>query len=134
VAYAALNKIASGGELSRFMLALKVALSSVRSTPTIIFDEIDTGTGGAVAAAIGERLSLLGKSAQVLVVTHLPQVAARGMQHLRVIKTEKGKKIMTSVENLSASEREEELARMLAGSTITTEARKAAQKLLEPVA
>ena len=134
VPYAALNKIASGGELSRFMLALKVALSSVRSTPTIIFDEIDTGTGGAVAAAIGERLSILGHSAQVLVVTHLPQVAARGTQHLRVVKTEKGKKVMTFVENLSASDREEELARMLAGSTITAEARKAAQKLLEIVA
>jgi DNA repair protein RecN (Recombination protein N) len=134
VAYATLNKIASGGELSRFMLALKVALSSVRSTPTIIFDEIDTGTGGAVAAAIGERLHILGKTAQVLVVTHLPQVAARGTQHLRVVKAEKGEKVMTYVEDLSPAEREEELARMLAGSTITAEARKAAQKLLEPVA
>ena len=134
IPYASLNKIASGGELSRFMLALKVALSSVRSTPTIIFDEIDTGTGGAVAAAIGERLSILGQSAQVLVVTHLPQVAAKGTQHLRVVKAEKGKKVTTSVEDLSPKEREEELARMLAGSTITPEARKAAQKLLEPAA
>ena len=134
VAYSPLNKIASGGELSRFMLAMKVALSAVHSTPTIIFDEIDTGTGGAVAAAIGERLSLLGKNAQVLVVTHLPQVAARGTQHLRVVKNEKAKKVVTFVEDLSPTEREEELARMLAGSTITTEARKAAQKLLEPVA
>lgn len=134
VAYAPLNRIASGGELSRFMLAMKVALSSVRSTPTLIFDEIDTGTGGAVAAAIGERLKLLGMGAQVLVVTHLPQVAARGSQHLRVVKEEKGRKIITRVENLDAAQREEELARMLAGATITQEARKAAQKLLEPVA
>jgi DNA repair protein RecN (Recombination protein N) len=132
VAYAPLNKIASGGELSRFMLAMKVALSSVRSTPTIIFDEIDTGTGGAVAAAIGERLSVLGKHAQVLVVTHLPQVAARGSQHLLVNKQAKAKKVITQVEELSPKQREEELARMLAGATITQEARKAAQKLLEP--
>lgn len=134
VAYAPLNKIASGGELSRFMLAMKVALSSVRSTPTMIFDEIDTGTGGAVAAAIGERLSLLGKNVQVLVVTHLPQVAARGSQHLRVTKDEKVRKVTTTVETLSPAGREEELARMLAGATVTPEARKAAQKLLEPAA
>lgn len=134
IAYAPLNKIASGGELSRFMLAMKVALASVRSTGTIIFDEIDTGTGGAVADAIGQRLSMLGKSSQVLVVTHLPQVAARGSQHLLVSKQNKAKKITTSVVTLSASEREEELARMLAGATITQEARKAAQKLLEQAA
>ncbi len=132
--FAPLNKIASGGELSRFMLAMKVALSSVRSTPTMIFDEIDTGTGGAVAAAIGERLAMLGRNVQVLVVTHLPQVAARGSQHLRVVKDEKLRKVTTFVENLDPGEREEELARMLAGATITPEARKAAQKLLEPVA
>jgi DNA repair protein RecN (Recombination protein N) len=134
VTFSALNKIASGGELSRFMLAMKVALSSVRSTPTIIFDEIDTGTGGAVAAAIGERLAMLGQALQVLVVTHLPQVAARGSQHLRVVKVETAKKVTTSVEDLSPAEREEELARMLAGATITAEARKAAQKLLETAA
>ena len=132
IAYAPLNKIASGGELSRFMLAMKVSLSSVRSTPTIIFDEIDTGTGGAVAAAIGERLSMLGQTVQVLVVTHLPQVAARGSQHLRVVKDEKSRKVTTFVEHLSAHDRQEELARMLAGAIITPEARKAAQKLLEP--
>lgn len=132
VSFAPLNKIASGGELSRFMLAMKVALSGSRSTPTLIFDEIDTGTGGAVAAAIGERLSLLGESAQVLVVTHLPQVAARGTQHLRVVKLETAKKVTTRVENLKPAEREEELARMLAGATVTAEARKAAKKLLEP--
>lgn len=134
VAYAPLNKIASGGELSRFMLAMKVALASVRSTPTIIFDEIDTGTGGAVAAAIGERLALLGKHAQVLVVTHLPQVAARGSQHLLVSKQETKGKVVTRVDTLTTGQREEELARMLAGATITTEARKAAQKLLEQAA
>ena len=106
----------------------------MRSVPTIIFDEIDTGTGGAVAAAIGERLSVLGKGAQVLVVTHLPQVAARGSQHLLVTKQQKAKKIITLVQNLTPDAREEELARMLAGATITPEARKAAQKLLEPAA
>ena len=134
IAYAPLSKIASGGELSRFMLALKVALSSVRQAPTLIFDEIDSGTGGAVADAIGARLSLLGKSAQVLVVTHLPQVAARGNQHLLISKQEKAKKITTRVSALSPAERQEELARMLAGATITPEARKAAQKLLEQAA
>lgn len=131
IPFASLNKIASGGELSRFMLAMKVALSSVRSVPTIIFDEIDTGTGGAVAAAIGERLSILGHTAQVLVVTHLPQVAARGTQHLLVAKQEKGRKVVTSVTELPDAAREEELARMLSGASITAEARKAAQKLLE---
>jgi len=134
IPYAPLSKIASGGELSRFMLAMKVALSAVRSTPTIIFDEIDSGTGGAVADAIGARLALLGKSMQVLVVTHLPQVAARGSQHLLVSKREKAKKITTLVEELSPSLREEELARMLSGAAITVEARKAAQKLLEQAA
>ncbi len=134
VVFSPLNKIASGGELSRFMLAMKVALSAVRSTPTLIFDEIDTGTGGAVAAAIGERLSMLGDTAQVLVVTHLPQVAARGTQHLRVVKLETAKKVITKVDDLNPAEREEELARMLAGATVTPEARKAAQKLLEHVA
>lgn len=132
--FAPLSKIASGGELSRFMLALKVALSSVRSTPTIIFDEIDTGTGGAVADAIGKRLAVLGESAQVLVVTHLPQVAARGKQHLLVSKQEKGGKVQTRVESLSLKAREEELARMLAGAKITDEARKAAKKLMEEAA
>lgn len=132
VPYAPLNRIASGGELSRFMLAMKVALSSVRSVPTLIFDEIDTGTGGAVAAAIGERLSLLGEAAQVLVVTHLPQVAARGNQHLHVAKQQKAKQVTTTVEALTPEARQEELARMLAGATVTPEARRAAQKLLEP--
>lgn len=131
---APLSKIASGGELSRFMLALKVALLSVRQASTLIFDEIDAGTGGAVADAIGKRLALLGRSAQVLVVTHLPQVAARGSQHLLVAKQQVKGKVTTRVEALSSAAREEELARMLAGATITQEARKAAQKLLEQAA
>jgi DNA repair protein RecN (Recombination protein N) len=128
---APLHKIASGGELSRFMLAMKVALAKVKSTPTLIFDEIDTGTGGAVADAIGKRLAALGATHQVLVVTHLPQVAARGDHHLKVMKQEKSAATFTSVEVLSAADRKEELARMLAGAEVTVEARKAAAKLLQ---
>jgi DNA repair protein RecN (Recombination protein N) len=134
IAFSPLSKIASGGELSRFMLALKVVLSQTNSVSTLIFDEIDTGTGGAVADAIGKRLAALGEHAQVLVVTHLPQVAARGQQHLFIQKQEKNKKVTTDVKSLSPLEREEELARMLAGAIITPEARKAAQKLLEQAA
>jgi DNA repair protein RecN (Recombination protein N) len=134
ILFSPLSKIASGGELSRFMLSMKVALSSVRSTPTIIFDEIDTGTGGAVADAIGKRLAQLGEASQVLVVTHLPQVAARGSQHLLIVKGNKAGKVSTQVKVLSLEQREEELARMLAGETITAEARKAAAKLLEQAA
>ncbi len=130
-ALAPLHRIASGGELSRFMLAMKVALAAVKSTPSIIFDEIDTGTGGAVADAIGQRLAQLGESHQVLVVTHLPQVAARGHHHLRVLKEEKSGATFTQVETLSTRTRKEELARMLAGAEVTTEARKAAEKLLQ---
>lgn len=127
---AQLHKIASGGELSRFMLALKVAMRDVRSTPTVIFDEIDTGTGGAVADAIGRRLARLGEVAQVLVVTHLPQVAARGGHHLHVSKAAKDNVTRTQVVALAAHERQEELARMLAGEAITDEARAAAGKLM----
>ena len=134
ITFSPLSKIASGGELSRFMLAMKVSLSSSHSVPTLIFDEIDTGTGGAVADAIGKRLAALGENAQVLVVTHLPQVAARGNQHLLIQKGEKSKRITTQVEELNRKQREEELARMLAGAVITPEARKAAQKLLEHAA
>lgn len=134
IAFAPLSKIASGGELSRFMLALKVVMSGSRSTSTIIFDEIDTGTGGAVADAIGKRLAALGQNAQVLVVTHLPQVAARGSQHLLVSKQTLSGKVVTKVESLTRKAREEELARMLAGATITNEARKAAKKLMEDAA
>lgn len=130
-ALAPLHKIASGGELSRFMLAMKVALAAVKSTPTLIFDEIDTGTGGAIADAIGQRLARLGQTHQVLVVTHLPQVAARGSQHLRVMKEEKSGHTYTQVQALPPKERKEELARMLAGAEVTAEARKAAEKLLQ---
>lgn len=133
-ASAPLHKIASGGELSRFLLALKVALSGVRSTPTLIFDEIDAGTGGAVAAAIGERLALLAGEVQVLAITHLPQVAARGGAHLVVSKQSAKGRTLTAVKALSESERMEELARMLSGASVTAEARKAAAKLLEVVA
>lgn len=127
---APLAKIASGGELSRFMLALKVAMRDLRSTPTVIFDEIDTGTGGAVADAIGKRLAKLGETAQVLVVTHLPQVAAKGVHHLFISKKVEDGHTRTSVVPLSPDERGEELARMLSGADITDEARSAAKKLL----
>lgn len=130
-ALAPLHKIASGGELSRFMLAMKVALAKVKSTPSIIFDEIDTGTGGAVADAIGKRLAKLGQTHQVLVVTHLPQVAAMGNQHLHILKEEKSGATFTKVSTLTDKGRKEELARMLAGAEVTSEARKAAEKLLQ---
>ena len=128
---APLNKIASGGELSRFMLAMKVALAKVKSTGSLIFDEIDTGTGGAVADAIGKRLAKLGESHQVLVVTHLPQVAARGTEHLHISKQEILGETFTTVKVLNPKERTEELARMLSGAEITPEARRAAGKLLQ---
>ena len=131
MAAGALHKIASGGELSRFMLALKVVLAGVKTTPSLIFDEIDTGTGGAVADAIGQRLAALGKAHQVFVVTHLPQVAACGAHHFLVSKSEKNKQTFTRIEELNELQREEEIARMLAGAEITTEARKAAVKLLK---
>lgn len=129
--FAPLSRIASGGELSRFMLAVKVALADVRGTPSYIFDEIDSGTGGAVADAIGQRLARLGVSRQVLVVTHLPQVAARGAYHLRIEKITKKNSARITVQALSAAERQEELARMLAGEEITQEARGAASRLLQ---
>jgi DNA repair protein RecN (Recombination protein N) len=125
-----LNKIASGGELSRFMLALKVVLAQADPVPTLVFDEVDSGIGGAVADAVGQRLAQLGKSVQVLVVTHSPQVAARGHMHLHVSKAEAGGAVRTSVRELDAAERADEIARMLAGANITVEARAAAQSLL----
>ncbi len=132
--FARLDAIASGGELSRFMLALAVVLGGKKSTPTLIFDEIDAGTGGAVADAIGKRLQRLGSHAQVLVVTHAPQVAARGNQHLFINKQEIDSHTHTRVRELTLVERHEELARMLSGATVTEEARKAAGKLLEDAA
>jgi DNA repair protein RecN (Recombination protein N) len=129
----ALIKIASGGELSRFVLALKVALASQGSAPTLIFDEVDSGVGGAVAEAVGLRLAELAKTAQILVVTHSPQVAARAQYHLRISKSEmktKGARVATRVDSLDDMERREEIARMLAGATVTDEARAAAAKLI----
>jgi DNA repair protein RecN (Recombination protein N) len=125
-----LARIASGGELSRFLLALKLVLAGVSSVPTLIFDEVDSGIGGAVAAAVGERLQRLGASLQVLVVTHSPQVAARGAHHWRVAKLDAQKSAVTRVEELDPDTRQEEIARMLSGSTITAEARAAAASLI----
>lgn len=126
----ALNKIASGGELSRFMLALKVNLAQESSQETLIFDEIDTGIGGATAEAVGERLSRLGKKVQVLVVTHSPQVAAFSNEHFKVEKHTENNQTTTSLKQLDATGKIEEIARMLAGEKITKEARAAAQVLV----
>ncbi|GLI93983.1 DNA repair protein RecN [Methylocystis echinoides] len=130
-----LTKVASGGELARFMLALKVVLADRDSTSTLVFDEIDTGVGGAVADAIGQRLARLAKRAQVLAVTHAPQVAARASRHLRISKGAstkgKDKRVSTRVAVLADAERREEIARMLSGAAITDEARAAAMRLLE---
>jgi DNA repair protein RecN (Recombination protein N) len=125
-----LARVASGGELSRFMLALKLVLAGTVSVPTLIFDEVDSGIGGAVAAAVGERLARLGARLQVLVVTHSPQVAARGAHHWRVAKSQAARSTVTRVEELDADTRQEEIARMLSGSTVTAEARAAAASLI----
>ncbi len=125
-----LNKIASGGELARFMLALKVVLARTGSVPTLIFDEVDAGIGGAVAAAVGERLERLGSEVQVLVVTHSPQVAARGAGHFKVRKSHQGDVVTTDVVELDGAARTEEIARMLSGAHITPEARAAAAALM----
>ena len=127
-----LNKIASGGELSRFLLALKVCLTGERSARTMIFDEIDRGVGGATADAVGRRLSALAQGGQVLVVTHSPQVAARAQHHWRVQKQVADGQTLSSVVPLSADDRVDEIARMVAGDTITDEARAAARALLHP--
>lgn len=126
-----LERVASGGELSRFLLALKVCLSARGEDPTLIFDEIDRGVGGATADAVGRRLRALGAEAQVLVVTHSPQVAARGGHHWRVGKVIEGGAAVTKVEPLGQAARVEEIARMLAGDTVTDAARAAARALLE---
>ena len=129
--FAPLIKIASGGELSRFILALKVALAEEGGARTLIFDEIDRGVGGAVASAIGERLHRLATDAQLLVVTHSPQVAARGGQHLLIAKSHDGLVTRTGVRALDDDARREEIARMLSGAQITDEARAQAERLLE---
>jgi DNA repair protein RecN (Recombination protein N) len=128
-----LAKIASGGELARFMLALKVALADRGSAPTLVFDEIDAGVGGAIADAIGQRLARLAARAQVLAVTHAPQVAARSTRHFRIAKNAvgKGERVATQVKALDSAQRREEIARMLAGATVTEEARAAASSLIE---
>ncbi len=126
-----LIKVASGGELSRFMLALKVVLAQSGSAPTLVFDEVDRGVGGATADAVGERLLRLADELQVLVITHSPQVASMGQSHWNIAKTQKPSGTVTRVERLSEPERLEEVARMLSGATITDEARAAARTLIE---
>ena len=126
-----LGRIASGGELSRFLLALKVCLHGDDTGRTLIFDEIDRGVGGATADAVGRRLARLAEGAQVLVVTHSPQVAARGGHHWRVEKRQNGTATLSTVTALGPGERVDEIARMLAGDTVTDEARAAARALLE---
>jgi len=128
--FAPLAKIASGGELSRFILALKVSLAEEGGAGTMIFDEVDRGVGGAVAAAIGERLARLAQRAQILVVTHSPQVAARADRHWLIQKRSDGLVARTGIHMLDAIERQEEIARMLSGTEITDEARAQAQRLL----
>lgn len=128
--YGSISKIASGGELARFMLALKVNLAQTSQVETMIFDEVDTGIGGATAQAVGEKLSKLGEQVQVLVVTHSPQVAAQSKYHYKVEKTTVDNVTTTSLRELSAVEKTEEVARMLSGEYITNEARAAAKVLI----
>jgi DNA repair protein RecN (Recombination protein N) len=125
-----LARVASGGELSRLMLAMKVVLSAGSAVPTLVFDEVDAGIGGATAAAVGERLARVAEAVQVLVVTHSPQVAARGTAHLRVAKAAFRDRTATTVDHLAPDARREEIARMLAGETISDAARAAADDLL----
>lgn len=130
-----LSKVASGGELSRIMLALKVVAAEPGSVPTLVFDEVDANVGGATAHAVGERLARLAEGLQVLVITHSPQVAARATDHLRVEKetSHGGTATVTRVTRLDQAKRREEIARMLSGAAITDEARAAASRLLEGV-
>ncbi|MDE2008112.1 MAG: DNA repair protein RecN, partial [Rhodospirillales bacterium] len=127
---APLGRVASGGELSRLMLALKVVMATASPVPTLIFDEVDAGIGGATAAAVGERLARVAAGLQVLVVTHSPQVAARGAAHLLVAKSAAAGRAATSVAALDPPARREEIARMLAGELVTEAARAAARALL----
>ncbi len=128
--YGPIPKIASGGELSRFMLALKVVLAQTDPIPSMVFDEVDSGVGGATADAVGERLFRLSKDCQVLVVTHSPQVAARASQHFLVEKTDQNNQTVTTVRLLQNTEKQEEIARMLSGAQITDQAREAALSLM----
>ncbi|MEE2997545.1 MAG: DNA repair protein RecN, partial [Pseudomonadota bacterium] len=129
-----INKVASGGELARLLLALKVVLATSSRATTLVFDEVDAGVGGATAASVADRLARLSDGVQVLVVTHSPQVAARGGRHFRVMKsiseTVDGDNTTTAVIPLTPEQRREEIARMLAGSKITDEARAAADSLI----
>ncbi|MEK7300709.1 MAG: DNA repair protein RecN, partial [Nitrospirota bacterium] len=125
-----LSKVASGGELSRVMLALKTVLAERDHVPVLIFDEIDTGVGGAVAAAIGKRLRALGRYHQVFCITHLPQVAAQGQHHLCVEKSQDGNRTVTAVYPLIGQGRENEIARMLGGLTVTKKVRETAAELI----
>ncbi len=131
-AFGPLHKVASGGELARFLLALKVVLAGGQAVPSLIFDEVDSGVGGATAAAVGERLARLANDVQMLVVTHSPQVAARGAHHWLVAKSANDGETVTAVRRLDDGERREEIARMLSAAEITDEARAAAERLLEP--
>ena len=126
-----LAKVASGGELARISLAISVITSKASFTPTLIFDEVDAGIGGAVAETVGRLLHQLGQSHQILCVTHLPQVAAQGNHHLKVSKSQAGDKTVSQVQALGRSERVEEIARMLGGATITDTTRRHARELLE---
>jgi DNA repair protein RecN (Recombination protein N) len=130
-AFGPLTRIASGGELSRFILALKVALAEAGTAATMIFDEVDRGVGGAVASAIGERLARLSRDSQVLVVTHSPQVAARAAHHYRIEKSHGPDGTRTTVKRLDQAERREEIARMLSGAAVTDEARAQASRLMD---
>ena len=127
---APIEKAASGGELARFLLALKVVLARTEAPKTLIFDEVDSGVGGAVASAVGERLSRLGAGAQTLVITHSPQVAAKGTHHYKIAKSTHDDSVISHTDKLTEHERAEEIARMLAGAQITPEARAAAVTLL----
>ena len=130
----ALRKVASGGELSRISLAIEVAALGLDAVPTMVFDEVDSGIGGAVSDIVGQKLRALGEKRQVLCVTHLPQVAAQGHAHYRVSKAPVDGMTQSSVELLGAKDREEELARMLGGVEVSKEARAAAKRLLSDVA
>ena len=125
-----LDRVASGGELSRLMLALKVVLARASPVPSLVFDEVDAGIGGATASAVGERIARVAEQLQVMLVTHSPQVAARGAAHLRVSKFVRDGRTETTVHSLNEAERREEIARMLAGEVITEAARNAADVLL----
>jgi len=130
--FTAIQKTASGGELSRFLLALKVALANDNPLPTLVFDEVDAGVGGATAEAVGKRLQALAENVQVLVITHSPQVAAKGAEHLRVAKSDaKNGQMKTTVTPLDADQRRLEVARMLAGDRVTPEAEASAAALLK---